>query len=299
MRPIKIMTDSCADFPKGYPEENNIGIINFSIFLNGSELYVEPNWKSISASDLYNTLREGTRVWTLPATFSEVRTKMRAVLEEGYDIIFIGTSEKQSTTVSKARRVATSLSKEFEDAKISVIDSKNASVGISLCVMRAVEELKAGKDFDEIVSSVKKLRKHIIQFATTETLSYLSKANKINARSASLGNILGIKPILISDALGNQTAMSRAKGREKSLHEIVRLFLENIEEPENQVVYIIHGDDLDSAKQVKKLLLSSGVEFKGVEFICVGAVVGVTTGPGMVGLFGIGKEVTFNSETTK
>lgn len=296
MRPIKIMTDTCADLPKGYIEENNLGVINFTIFLNGNEIYVDPNWKTISSTNLYNTLRDGTRIWTLPATMDEIRTKMSEVLDEGYDIIFIGTSEKQSTTVDKARRVAKTLNKNYPDARIAILDSRNASVGISLCVMHAVECLKENKDFDTIVEEVKFMRKRVIQFVTTETLTYLSKANKINARSASLGNLIGIKPILVSDANGNQTAMSKVKGREKSMNEIVRLYLENVVEPENQITYIVHGDDMDAAKAVKAKLLSSGTKFKDIEIICVGAVVGITTGPGMVGIFGIGKEVTYTGE---
>lgn len=293
MRPIKIMTDTCADFPKGYLEENDIAVINFSIFLNGNEIYVEPNWKGISSFNLYNSLREGTRIWTLPATLFEIRSKMSAELEAGYDIIYIGTSEKQSTTVNKARRVAKSLNKDFPDANIAVVDSRNASVGISICVMHAVECLKQGMEFNDIVASVKTMRKHVLQFATTETLTYLSKANKIHARSASIGNLLGIKPILISDAKGNQTSMGQVRGREKSIDEIVRLYLENVENPESQTTFIIHGDDIEAAKTVRAKLLSTGIEFQDVVMICVGAVVGITTGPGMVGIFGLGKEVKF------
>lgn len=296
MRPIKIMTDSCADLPKAYQEAHNIDVINFSIYFNGEEVYLEPNWKSISSTALYGALREGVRIWTIPATMLEIRTKMSKVLSEGYDIIFIGTSEKQSATVSKARRVAKSLLKDYPDARIGIVNSLNASIGITLCVKHATECLEKGMEFDEIIASTEAMRNNVIQFATVDTLTYLSKANKINARSASLGNLLRIKPILISDKEGNQTAMSRVKGRENSLDEITRLFLENIENPEDQVIYIIHGDDLNAANAVKKRLLDSGVTFKGIEITCVGAVVGITTGPGMVGLFGLGKEVSFLGE---
>lgn len=296
MRNIRIMTDSCADLPVSYQEEKNIAVINFSIYLNGQEIYVDPAWSNISSASLYGFLRKGVRVWTLPATLHEIRTRMREVLEEGSDIIYIGTSERQSTTVTKARRVAKSLQKDFPDARIAIVDSLNASIGITLCVKHAVECLEKGMNFDEIVASTEAMRNNVIQFATVDTLTYLSKANKINARSAALGNLFKVKPILISDALGNQTAMSRVKGRENSINEIVRLFLENIVEPENQVIYIIHGDDAAVAKTVKDKLKQSGVTFKGIETICIGAVVGVTTGPGMVGLFGLGKEVTFKAE---
>ena len=78
----------------------------------------------------------------------------------------------------------------------------------------------------------------------------------------------------------------------QSVDEVVKLFLENVTEPENQEVYIIHGDDIEIANYVKDKLLKSGVQFKGINIMVVGAVIGVSTGPGMVGIFGMGKEVT-------
>lgn len=296
MRKIKLITDSCADLPKGFIETYDLEIIDFSIYLAGTEIVVDSGWKNISSASLYKALRDGHRIWTLPATIIEITTKFEKWLKEDYDIIYIGTAEKLSATISKARTVSKKLLKNYPDAQISVIDSLNASVGISLCVQVAGDLILQGKSVEEVTKAVEGMRNNVLQYATADKLTYLSKANKISARSASFGDLLKIKPILTSDAKGAQTAMGSVRGKEKSYDEIVRLFLENVIDPENQIVYIIHGDDLKAAKAIKDRLLASKVEFKGIEPICIGAVVGISIGPGMVGIFGLGKEVTFVGE---
>lgn len=291
MKQIKIFTDTCSDITEDIRKKRDIVSIDFTIFINDKEISADP-WKNISPTELYETLQSGERVYTLPATENEIRTKFKKYVKD-FDILYVAACEKQSTTIVKARRIAEELMNEDSEINIVIVDSLNASIGQKILVEKACDYRDEGLTINEIAEKVSKIRNNVIQFATVDTLTYLSKANKINARSAIFGDLFDIKPILISDAEGKQTALSRIRGRVNSLHEIIRLFLENIVNPEEQEIFIIHGNEILTAKGVEKELIKLGLKCKKINILCVGPVVGVTTGPGMIGLFGLGKEVTF------
>ena len=294
MKPIKIFTDSCSDMIEKTRKALDVVSIDFTIYFDRKEIAADP-WKAIQPAELYDSLRMGNRIYTLPATEYEIRNKFKKYVKD-YDILYVAACEKQSTTIVKARRVAEELMKSDPNYRIEIVDSLNASIGESMVTMEACRLRDEGLKMEEIIEKLLPIRNRVIQFATVDTLTYLSKANKINARTAALGNLLRIKPILISDAEGNQTSMKSIKGKENSLNEIVKLFMENVENPENQVVTIIHGDEFESAEIVEQKLIDSGLKCKSIEKFCVGPVVGITTGPGMVGIFGFGKEVTYRGE---
>lgn len=295
MRKIQIMTDSCADFDDSFSKKYDIACIDFTIYFKNKEINVDVGYDhKVKAREIFDALRNGERIYTLPATEYEIETKLRRYLAKDVDILYIGCCAKQSSTVTKVAKVAKKLAKEF-DNRIEVIDSLNAGAGQGLLVVEACKKLEEGLSLDELKKHIYRIRKNVIQFAVPENLSFMSRANKINAGTAIVGNMLGVKPVLISDKNGVQCALKNVRGREKSLQEIVRLFKENVVDSENQDVTIIHGDDVEAGNYVKSLLLQD-FKCRNVFVICIGPSVGITMGPGMVGIFGFGKTVTFEEK---
>ncbi|MCQ3034960.1 MAG: DegV family protein [Bacilli bacterium] len=296
MRKIQIMTDSCADFDDSFSKKYDIACIDFTIFFRDREINVDVGYDhKVKARDIFGALRNGERIYTLPATEYEIEKKLRMYLDQDMDILYIGCSAKQSVTVTKVNKVAKRLAKEYEN-NIEVIDSLNAGAGEGLLVIEACKKLEEGFNLEELKKYIYSVRKNVIQFAVPENLSFMSRANKINAGTAIIGNMLGVKPVLISDKNGVQCALKNVRGREESLQEIVKLFKENILDSEKQDITIIHGDDEEAALYVKNLLLQDDFKCQNVFTICIGPSVGITMGPGMVGIFGFGKTVTFEQE---
>ena len=292
MNPIKIFSDTNCDLYEDVRVKHNIDLLDFSIFINGEEMALDPDWKAIDEKTLFNTLRSGEKIYILSTTEREIISKFRKYLKEGNDILYVGCCGKQSKTLFKVLRIAEQLRQEFPEQRIEIIDSLNASIGQGFVVLKACELVEKGLPLDEVIKETMAMRNNVVEFCTVETLTYLSKANRVKASTATFGNLFKVKPILYSDAEGNQTSYKKVKGRQESMDEIVKLFLENVIEPENQEIYITHGDDVEAAEYVKNKLLESGVQFKAIKTIVVGAIIGVSTGPGMVGIFGMGKEVT-------
>ena len=152
------------------------------------------------------------------------------------------------------------------------------------------EMKKAGKTIEECAAYLEENKLCYHQFATVETLEYLKKAGRVKAAAAFFGNIFGVKPMIISDAKGQNYAVKKVKGRRNSLVEVVNMAKESLVNPQEQTLYVVHADTLADAEFVKELLIKE-VNPKEVIVTPMGPIIGVSTGPGTIGVYGKGKKV--------
>ena len=85
---------------------------------------------------------------------------------------------------------------------------------------------------------------------TVGDLKYLSNTGRINKATASVGNILNIKPILRGNRDGYIVEFKKCRGRKKSLDTLVELVCDNIENPEDQIIGIAHADAYEESLYV-------------------------------------------------
>ena len=122
---------------------------------------------------------------------------------------------------------------------------------------------------------------------TVDDLNFLKRGGRVSAATALIGTVLGIKPVLHVDDEGHLINMGKARGRRASLSALVDHMAETVTDPENQAVFISHGDCADDAQWVAdEVRKRFGV--KEVVINYVGPVIGAHSGPGTVALFFLG-----------
>lgn len=283
-----IITDSCSDLPVSYVEENNIPIVSLTYnFKNGD--HDDDFGKSISYKEFYDSLRAGeTSTTSQVNVFSYVEEFKKHASAEA-SVIYIGFSSALSGSVSNAYTAREMVMEEFKDADITVIDSKCASGGEGLLVYYAVEMLKNGRSKDEIVNWVEENKLKVIHWFTVEDLNHLKRGGRVSGTAAFVGTILDIKPVLNVNDEGKLMPMFKVKGRKKSLRMLADKFKEMIVNPEEQTIIISHGDCVDDAKHLEKIILEE-CKVKDVIISHIGPVVGSHSGPGTVALFFMGEK---------
>ena len=296
MRKIKIITDSCADLGGDLLAEYGIDYCRMSTVEDGKESPALLTWSCEDAHRLYNTIRDGKRITTAQVSVEEFRRVFGKYLDEGYDILYIGCSGKQSGSVNTGSVTAEKLMSEYPGAKIFCIDSLNASMGEGMLAVEAAKMAGDGKTIEEIYEHILSIRKNVNQFVTVHTLDHLKKAGRVTASSAFFGNLMEIKPILISDANGVQTAVKKVKGRQNSLSELVRMLKERIREPENQTVYIAHADCNQAEMDTLVKLIREEIPAKDIYVGLIGPIIGASIGPDAIGIWGLGEMVTHTAE---
>ncbi|MBQ0042964.1 MAG: DegV family protein [Lachnospiraceae bacterium] len=292
---IKIIVDSCADLSQELLEKYDIDYARMNTVKDGNQTEASLSWEFYSPKQLYDTIRNGEKVTTTQVPVEEFMRVFKLYLDQGYDIIYVGCSTKQSGSVNVGYMVAKQLLPEYEGRRIECIDSLNASIGEGMLGILATELMWAGKDFDEIVSIVKESRNKVNEFVTVHSLEYLKRAGRVKASKAFFGNLMGVKPVLISDANGEQTAVKKARGRMGSLQLIVDSLAEVIEDAGEQTVYIAHADCGQEEIEQLKVAIKEKIACKNIEVVYIGPIVGASVGPDAIGVFAFGKEVTYKA----
>lgn len=297
MRNVKIITDSCADLNTEQLKKYNIDYVKMSIIEDTKETPALLTWSNKDAHKLYETIRNGKRITTTQVSVDEFNTVFTKYIEEGFDIVYIGCSSKQSGSVSTGYMTAKKLMQKYPNTKIYCIDSLNATIGEGMLAIEAAKMALAGKNADEINSHIINIRKTVHEFATVHTLEHLKKAGRVSASSAFFGNLIGVKPILIADAVGAQVAYKKVKGRQNSLKEIVSLLKENIINPEEQTIYIAHADCQPAEIEELKNMVINEIHCKDISVWYIGPIVGASVGPDAIGLWAFGKPISYSAET--
>lgn len=292
MKKVKILSDSCCDLDATLREKYGIDYLRMKTLYGENEHPASLDWEYYSPSELYDIMREGGRVLTSQVPPEEFKRGFTAYLNEGYDIVYIGCSLKQSSSVNTGKAVASELLKDYEGAEIYCIDSLNACVGEGMLAIEAAKLRDEGLSAKDIAEKISQKRNFVNEYCTVHTLDCLKRAGRVKASSAFFGNLFGVKPIIISDKNGNQTPIKKVKGRKTSMEEIVNLLKESIIDSEQQCIYIAHADCETEAARLKELVLEN-IPCKEVYTLYIGPIIGASIGPDALALFGFGKEVEF------
>ena len=296
MRNVKIITDSCADLTGAQLEAYSIDYAKMSTIEDGKEAPALLTWAPAEAHRLYETIRGGKRITTAQVSVEEFHRIFTQYLEEGCDIVYIACSSKQSGSVNTGFVTAKKLLEGYPDAAIYCIDSLNASCGEGMLAIEAAKLAAQGKSAKEVYDHIMSIRKNVQQYVTVHTLEHLKKAGRVSASSAFFGNLMGVKPILISDVNGTQTPIKKVKGRKNSLQELVNQLKENIIDPENQTIYLAHADCQPAEVEELKQMLRAAIPCKDLAVGYIGPIIGASIGPDAFGVWAFGKAVTYAVE---
>ena len=293
MRKVKIITDSCADLNAEQLQKYDIAFAKMSTFCDGVESVASLTWTEKDAHEHYNKMRDGKRIVTAQVSSPEFKRIFEEYLKQDMDIVYIGCSSKQSGSVNTGYVTAKKLMAEYEGSTIICIDSLNASMGEGMLVIEAAKMANGGATATEIEEHILGVRKKVNQYVTVHSLDALKRAGRVKGSAAFFGNLMGVKPIIIADANGDQAAYKKVKGRQKSFEEIVALLKSTMIEPENQVVYLTHADCAKEEIDGLVELIKKEIPCQDVEVGYIGPIIGASIGPDAVGIWGFGQEVTY------
>lgn len=295
MKQYVIITDSSCDMQKELREKYDILYLPMRYIYDGKDMEANLDWVQLPAKDFYDVMRGGTRIRTSAVNTSAYLEKFEELLKQGYDILSISTTSALSTSVNSAKAARDELQPKYPDSKIICIDSCNACGGLGILCMKASKLRAEGKTIEEAAAWVEENKKFINQEGTVERLTWLKQAGRVSAVSAFFGDLLSVKPLIISDVHGYNMAIEKVKGRKKSLIRVAERVAENYL-PNDMGISVLHADCLEDALFLKDEIASRlGLADDQFNVNYIGPAIGASVGPGMLGVYFLGKEVTYDS----
>lgn len=295
MNKIKIITDSCSDLSPELLEKYDLDYARMNTVYEEKTTTASLSWEYYSPAEFYSLMREGKRITTTQVPVEEFQRIFNEYISMGYDIIYIGCSNKLSGSVNTGALVAKKTMEENPGSKIVCIDSLNASVGIGMLAIHASKLAKEGFKIDEIEEKILSIRNNVRQYVTVHSLDALKRAGRVTGSAAFFGNLLGVKPILVSDVDGYNIPIKKVKGRSASLKELISLLKDTIVDPEKQTIYIINSDCSKEELEQFKSMLEAEITCREICILTLGPIIGASIGPDAIGVFAFGQEVTYKT----
>lgn len=290
-----ILVDSTSDMGRDLREKYNVDYAQMTISYDDKELPASLNWEEYSPKELYDLMRKGKRVKTALVSYEEFLSKFTKYLSEGKDILYLACSTALSGSINVARTVKEDIESQYPERKIILIDTLISCLGQAMISIDASKMRSEEKTIEEVAEYVEANKLKYNQVATVENLEYLKRAGRVKTSTAFFGNLFGVKPIIISDTIGQNYAFKKVKGRIASLNYLVEFTKENIIDSENQIIYIGHADAIADAYYLKEHILKE-IKCQGVYIDYIGPCVGASVGPGTLGVYFKGKEVKIKGE---
>ncbi len=275
---IKIVTDSASDLSKELVEQYNIEVVPIPVQIG------ENNYKDgddITNKEFYQKLEliEGipTTSQITPYTFKE---KFTELLSKYDHIIYVSFSSQLSGIYNSAKMAKQIVGSE----KITVIDTKAASLGLGLVVLKAAELVKKGAEKEEVVAATKEISQKMKHIFGVGSLDMLKKGGRISGATAYIGNLLNIIPILQVNEKGEIVPLSKARGEKRFFNYMIDYLKEHGANLSEQRIGISHGDCPDKADKLKNMI-EEEFEIGEIVITKIGAAVGSHTGSGTLTLF--------------
>lgn len=277
-----ISMESTCDLSNEIIAENDFKIIYMDFMIDG-EIYSSSEHDVVS-TNLYQKMKNGSKTSTSQLNEQRYIDYFTELLKEGKDVMHIAFSSGLSATYNSALQASEKVNKQSKN-KVYVVDSKCACGGHGLLGLLAKEYAK-DHNVIELGKYLEQMKYNVAHLYSVDNLRYLANGGRIKKSSATIGNILNIKPVMNVDNDGHLIVLEKVMARRKALRSMLDKFYESYDE-NYKICIVNHADCYQDAEFICKNIK----ENKGIEPIItnLGPVIGCHSGPGTITIFYVSK----------
>ncbi|MFW6299252.1 MAG: DegV family protein, partial [Bacillota bacterium] len=248
--PIALVTDSIADVPQDFIDNEQIHVIPLNLIIEGSNYY---DRLTITAERFYDVM---DKVDTYPSSAQPNLKQMEnffSFLASHYDkILALTVSSKMSGTYSIFEKAAEAIRDDGTD--IRIIDTRQNSGAEGLLVKDAAEMIAAGEDLDTIEQSIKAKRDDVKILVSVQTLKYMVRSGRVGKVTGIIGKVTNLKPVISIDEEGEGLIHSKGISLKGSTKKIMDHILKAHETRGIKRYVIVHAAAPERAQTYEKAL---------------------------------------------
>ncbi|MDO5541234.1 MAG: DegV family protein [Eubacteriales bacterium] len=276
-----IITDSASDIPQSVIKEYGLHVIPTPVTIDEKDYF---DGETIFPDDFYRIQKENkSEIKTYHISQYMFQEHFRPFAQRGDEVLYICFSTGIAGTFQAANLAKQEILDEFPDFKLTIIDSKCASIGFGLVVYKLLNMQKNGAPKELIIEAAEFFCSHMEHVVTVNTLEYLARGGRLSRSSAAVGTVLDIKPIIIVNDKGELVSSEKVRGTKKAVKRCLELVKEKCAQPQCQTVGVCYGAD-DSICEPVIETLQNELHVKGILKTQVGCAIGAHTGPGILGI---------------
>lgn len=274
----KIISDSSCDLNDDIIRDFDIDILDIKSIYDGIDI-VEDDY---SMDEFFKAQREGHVFKTSQITTYEYLVKFEEYAKRGIDFICITISGKMSGCYQNAKLAVSELKEKYPDIKMTVVDSKSASVGNGLVTYYMGLACKNNMEYDDLLEFSKFLTSNVKHLFTVFDLKYLYEGGRVSKTGAKVSSILNIMPILEVSEDGEIYLSEVVRGKNRAYNRMAEIAKKNTKEPGADTVFPVYGDDISILDKFIEKIKEEG--FKDFIPLQVGNTIASHVGPDISGM---------------
>ncbi len=281
---LVLFTDTDTDITPELAEFYGYNLISMPYVVDQKEVYPYVDFKTFDAHGFYDMLRGGVIPQTCGISPQAYINYFEPFFKRGDDILYVHFSRAMSGTFNAMDIALKELAQRYPDRKFFAVDTKGITT-LSLNIAKEVGDLyKAGKSGEEIVEWAKREVDKFAIFFYADDLKFFRRSGRVTNLAATMGNIMGVHPVLHMGKDGMMATLTKAIGRKSTLKKIVDYVEQLQDDIKSHRVIIGHSDCKQIADILAQMLKERFGDDLNIEFAEVNPTAGSHCGPDGVGV---------------
>ena len=280
---LKIYTDTDTDITPAIAAEYGYTLISMPYSIDTKTTYPYVDFETFDAHAFYDILRGGVLPTTSAISKEQYLNYFVRDFAAGNDILYVHFSRAMTNTFDAMDQAVAELKNKYPGTRFEEIDTKGITT-ISYNIVREVGDLyKAGKTLDEILEWAKTEVDKFAMYFFADDLKFFRRSGRVSGLAATMGTLIGVRPLIHMSQEGKMVSVGTAKGRVKAMEYLVDKVGELGDEVKEHRGCIGHSDSPEIAREVGRMLEEKYGKLT-LEYVDVNPTAGSHCGPNGVGV---------------
>jgi DegV family protein with EDD domain len=272
---VAIVVDSAADIPEDEMDRLGIHMVPVRVHF-GDRSYLDK--VGITPEEFYaEIVRGGEPPKTSQPPPGDFRRQFEFLGSHFGAVVSINLTSRASGTCAAAETAA---ARTATHGKVTVIDSRNASLGQGLLAMYAAECAAAGHDADAVVAATRAMIPRTRTYGMIGSLEYAVRGGRVPRWVKRIADALRVMPVLHADRQGRVTAGGVLFGRRDMKGKFARFVRRRMRDDCSYRLLVGHANCETDGQWLLEMLRAPNVEY--ARLIPLGTAIGAHGGPGML-----------------
>ncbi len=281
---LVLFTDTDTDITPEMAREYGYRLISMPYSLDGKTVYPYVDFEKFDAEAFYQKMREGAMPTTSAISVQQYLDYFEPVFANGDDIFYVHFSANMTNTFDFMNQAVAQLKEKYPERKFYELDTMGITL-VSLNIVLAVGDMfKAGATPEEVLEWGKEGVYQYACYFTADDLKFFHRSGRVSGLSATMGTLLGIRPIISIGAEGTMGSVGKEKGRRKTIDRLAQYVADLGDDVKNHRVLIGQCGNMELAHELEAAIKAKlGDDLQAI-FIDVNPTAGSHCGPDTVGV---------------
>ena len=281
---LTFFSDTDCDITPKECAQYGIKLISMPYTVDDKVIYPYIDWQEFDAHAFYDMLRRGTMPTTSAMSEEFYVKTFEPEFAAGNDILYVHFSSATSNTFTIMNQALEKLLKKYPERKFHHIDTLGITALSYNIVLEVAELLKKGKTAEEVVEWAKTEVPKFPMYFFADDLKFFRRSGRVSGLAATMGGLIGIRPIIHLDDTGTMVSIGKETGRAKAIARLVQYVVDLGDNVKDHRVVIGHTDVPEIAAEAERQLKAKFGDDLNVIIQNVNPTIGSHCGPNALGI---------------